>query len=164
MKKGLLVALALALVAVAVVPALADDGGPDVAVGGQGRRGLPPEGEAAVDAASLGPSAVSEVGPNAITIYMWTNLSRILNGRKVKSQGWTSATRRIPRAQVQNYLCKQASCTNWCSKTTRRCRWQWCGWTKSNSATWTWYYTHTKHRFKVGGIWRTRHTELGATF
>jgi hypothetical protein len=166
MRRIALLGVVLVLLAVAVVPASAEDDGPDVARQGQSRVGVPEGSSAGVEAAGVGTSALSnaEVGPAGLTIYMWTNLMRKGSPSLVHSQGWTSGSNYIPRAVTKNYLCKWSTCTAWCRKATSNCRWQWCGWKKGSSTTWSPYYTRTMHKYKVGGVWYTRYTEWLARF
>lgn len=163
LKKILLMGLAVALLVGMVVPVFAEDSGPRGRRGGVSTTGVPTADGLGVEGSAAGPSALSDVGPNAVTAFMWSNLYR--TSSTVYSQGWTSGSRCLYMVRNKNHLCKRNSCTMWGYKKAYNVRWLWQGW-YWNSTAWCVWRTNTEHRFKFtsGSTIVTRKTVLRVNF
>ncbi len=153
----------MVLLLATAIPAFAEDFGPRGRREGVSTTGVPTGDGAGVAASAAGPSALSDVGPSAVTVYMWINLYR--TATRVYSEGWTSGSNYLYMARSKNHLCRGSSCTKWTANKVSNVRWVWAGW-YWNSKMWCVWRTNTEHKFKFtcSSAIVTRNTVLRANF
>ena len=166
MRKILFTGLAVALLAVMVIPASADDPSPPSGAGQYASQtGSPPEAPPNVAMTNNEtPGFGSDVGASYY-IWHWGNLYRYLaNRRYVCGEGYTSGSSWIHWAATHEYLCRYLygswSCTSWASRSGYNVHYQavWHCW---NDARWLWWYSRSVHQFRFysgGALYSRDHT------